>query len=288
MSKFFTLFVQDLRQDCNVHSVEVRWHSKIKDVKDLLHSITGISPSRQQLFQSNCPIPLSSSVTLHCLSIDRSGYTLRLSIIEANVIGAAEFILNHAQESSLDKECSSILTDIRSGLQRENMPIKTDVLDCTGGVYFMRALCGRKVAVFKPFDEEQGMPNNTKGYHGTGELGLRQFTKPGYGCVRELAAYVMDVGNFCRVPPTMLVHCEHPVLNYYQRNGIKCHPYPKLGSLQKFIHACDTFEDVGASLLSDLEVQKVALLDLRLLNGDRNASNILAIHKKNHVQDGCT
>jgi Phosphatidylinositol 3- and 4-kinase len=288
MSKFFTLYVQDLRQDCNVHSVEVRWHSKIKDVKDLLHSITGITPSRQQLFQANCPIPLSSSVTLHCLSIDRSGYTLRLSIIETNVIGAAEFILNHAQESSLDKECSSILTDIRSGLQRENMPIKTDVLDCTGGVYFMRASCGRKVAVFKPFDEEQGMPNNTKGYHGTGELGLRQFTKPGYGCVRELAAYVMDVGNFCRVPPTMLVHCEHPVLNYYQRNGVKCHPYPKLGSLQKFIHACDTFEDVGASLLSDLEVQKVALLDLRLLNGDRNASNILAIRKKNHAQDGCT
>lgn len=288
MSKNFTLYIQDLRQDCNIHSVEVRWHSKIKDVKDLLHSITGISPSRQQLFQSNCPIPLSSSTTLHCLSIDKSGYTLRLSIIEANVIGAAEFILNHAQESSLDKECSNILTDIRSGLQRENMPIKTDVLDCTGGVYFMRALCGRKVAVFKPFDEEQGMPNNTKGYHGTGELGLRQFNKPGFGCVRELAAYVMDVGNFCRVPPTMLVHCEHPVLNYYQRSGIKCHPYPKLGSLQKFIHACDTFEDVGGSLLSDLEVQKVALLDLRLLNGDRNASNILAIRKKNHAQDECT
>ena len=279
MSKLFTLYIQDLRQECNVHFVQVRWHSKIKDVKDLLYSTTGIPPSRQQLFQSNCAVPLSSSLTLHCLSIDRSGYTLRLSVIDTNVIGAAGFILNHAQETSLDQECSNILADIRSGLRRENMPIKTDVLDCTGGVYFMRALCGRKVAVFKPFDEEQGMPNNTKGYHGTGDLGLRQFTKPGYGCVREVAAYIMDVDNFCGVPPTMLVHCEHPILHYPEHGGSKGHSYPKLGSLQKFVHALDTFEDIGQRLLSDLEVQKVALLDLRLLNGDRNASNILVIKK---------
>ena len=33
-------------------------------------------------------------------------------------------------------------------------------------------------------------------------------------------------------------------------------------------------------MLSDLEVQKIALLDLRLLNCDRNAANILAIRKE--------
>ena len=288
MSKTFTLHIQDLRQECHVHSLDVRWHLKIRDVKDLLQETTGVPSARQQLFQNNCPIPLSSSLTLHCLNIDRSGHTLRLSIIDANTIGDAEFILNHAQETTLDDECSNILSDIRSGLRRENMPIKTDVLDCTGGVYFMRALCGRKVAVFKPFDEEQGMPNNTKGYQGTGQLGLRRYTKPGYGCLREVAAYMMDVNNFCRVPPTMLVHCEHPILNYPDRLGVKSHPYPKLGSLQKFVHACDTFEDVGCSLLSDLEVQKVALLDLRLLNGDRNASNILAIKKADHSRLFCS
>ena len=286
MSKVFTLYVQDLRQECNVYFVQVKWHSKIKDVKDLLYSTTGIPPSRQQLFQSNCAVPLSSSLTLHCLSIDRSGYTLRLSVIDTNVIGAPGFILNHAQETSLDQECSNILADIRTGLRRENAPIKTDVLDCTGGVYFMRALCGRKVAVFKPFDEEQGMPNNTKGYHGTGDSGLRLFSKPGYGCVREVAAYIMDVDNFCNVPPTMLVHCEHPILHYPEHGGSKGHPYPKLGSLQKFVHATDTFEDVGQRLLSDFEVQKVALLDLRLLNGDRNASNILAVKKYLDDSDG--
>ena len=56
--------------------------------------------------------------------------------------------------------------------------------------------------------------------------------------------------------------------------------YPKLGSLQQYVRCGDMFEDLGASVLSDLEVQKIALLDLRLLNCDRNAANILAIRKR--------
>ena len=103
--------------------------------------------------------------------------------------------------------------------------------------------------------------------------------------MREVAAYLMDVNHFCGVPPTLLVHCEHPILNYpargHGRSGAMFGPsmYPKMGSLQHFVNANDVFEDLGASVLGDLEVQKIALLDLRLLNCDRNASNILAIHK---------
>ena len=103
--------------------------------------------------------------------------------------------------------------------------------------------------------------------------------------MREVAAYLMDVNHFCGVPSTLLVHCEHPILNYpargLGRRGAIFGPsmYPKMGSLQQFVEASDVFEDLGASVLSDLEVQKIALLDLRLLNCDRNAANILAIRK---------
>jgi Phosphatidylinositol 3- and 4-kinase len=284
----FTLQVQELSQDSNVYSVPVRWFTKIKDVKDLLHSITKIAPSRQQLFQSNSSIPLSSSLTMHDLKISKSGQSLRLSINDVSILGATDHVLNRSGDTLLDEECSRMLTDVRFGLQRHNVPIKTDVLDCTGGVYFMRGVSGRKIAVFKPQDEEQGMPNNTKGYEGSGEIGLRPFYKPGYGCMREVAAYLMDVDNFCCVPPTSLVHFQHPILNYPGRGGRMGHPFPKVGSLQKFIHAFDSFEDIGISVLSDLEVQKIALLDLRLLNCDRNASNILAIHKDFYREDSST
>jgi hypothetical protein len=47
-----------------------------------------------------------------------------------------------------------------------------------------------------------------------------------------------------------------------------------------------SFEDIGPSILSDFEVQKIALLDLRLLNCDRNSSNIL-IKKKDIGEQHC-
>jgi hypothetical protein len=143
-----------------LHLIELRY-SKIKDIKDMLHSLINIPPSRLQLFQSNSSIPLSSSLTMHDLKISRSGQSLKLSTIGSGV-GQADYILNHDDEISLDVESSLVLADVRSGLKRNTVPIKTDVLDCTGGVYFMRGVSGRKVAVFKPQDEEQGMPNNTK------------------------------------------------------------------------------------------------------------------------------
>jgi hypothetical protein len=100
-------------------------------------------------------VPLSSTLTMHDLKISKSGQTLRLSVVDGNAVGTSDFILNSSAEHSLDEECSRLLTDVRFGLQRHCIPIKTDVLDCTGGVYFMRAVSGRKLAVFKPQDEEQ-------------------------------------------------------------------------------------------------------------------------------------
>lgn len=55
--------------------------------------------------------------------------------------------------------------------------------------------------------------------------------------------------------------------------------FPKLGSLQAFIRASESFEDIGPALISTFELQKIALLDIRMLNCDRNSSNILAVRK---------
>jgi len=52
-------------------------------------------------------------------------------------------------------------------------------------------------------------------YKGNGSHGLRPHFKPGYGCMREVAAYLMDVDSFSGVPPTLLVHCEHPGTTRY-------------------------------------------------------------------------
>ena len=283
MQDILTLRIQELRQESNIYSLQVRWFSRIKDVKDMLNKLLNIAPSRQDIFQTNSSIPLSSNLTMHDLGIDKSGHKLRLSVTKSNVIGKNSFVLNHACENlTKDEDCLQLLQDVTNGLQRQQVPAKTDVLDCTGGVYFARGTTGTKIAVIKPNDEEQGMPNNPKGYAGSGDVALRPNFTPGFGCMREVASYVMDVDNFCRVPPTILVHFQHSIMNYPSRAGGKGDLYPKLGSLQKFVHGGDSFEDIGSSVLSDFEVQKIAMLDIRLLNCDRNPSNILAIHKDSY------
>jgi hypothetical protein len=68
-----------------------------------------------------------------------------------------------SKDMEVDAKCTSILNEVRMGLQRNHVPGRTDLLDSTGGVYFMKASAGARIAVFKPSDEEQGMPNNPKG-----------------------------------------------------------------------------------------------------------------------------
>ena len=54
----------------------------------------------------------------------------------------------------------------------------------------------------------------------------------------------------------------------------------KLGSLQEFVlHDCDTSE-MGPSLFNVQDVHRIAILDIRLLNTDRHAGNILVQRPK--------
>jgi len=55
---------------------------------------------------------------------------------------------------------------------------------------------------------------------------------------------------------------------------------PKLGSLQAFCPSLGVAEDYSWSRFSAREVHKIALLDLRILNCDRNAGNILVVENE--------
>lgn len=247
----------------------------------MLHRITGQATRNLDLFYGTNAQRLSNNMTLHDFGIEKDGYVLRLTINNATTSCRPQsFVLTPSRDVELSDDCENMLSEVSTGLKQGAVPMRTDVLDCTGGVYFMRNTTGRKIAVFKPHDEEQGMPNNGKGYEGNGETSLRANFKPGQGCIREVAAYIMDVNDFTGVPPTTLVHCEHNAFAYPSHSGKASQPFPKLGSLQHFVTSDGTFEDVGSSLISDFEMQKIALFDIRLLNCDRNASNILVSKKR--------
>lgn len=293
----FTLSIQDIKTHKLIHALNVKWYYSIKDIKDQLHALINVPPRSLQLYRLGSLVALRNTETLHDLSIDISSYTLALSISSISSTSSSNdntlYDLTVANEATpIDTNSQSLLNTVRLGLQRNYVPKKTDVLDSTGGVYFMRGITGNYAGVFKPSDEEQGMISNDKGYAGNGDNGgLRSNFKPGQGCIRELAAYIFDVDNVAGVPPVALVYCQHNSFNYknvnrgYVSTNQSIPIHPKLGSLQKFVESKETFDDLGPSKLSDYEVQKIALFDMRILNCDRNAANILAVYHHSNLLD---
>ena len=149
----FSLEIQELRRPGNVYSISVRWFTSVKDIKDQLRKIINCSSSRMQIYHSSRSKCLSNQTTLHDLGIDQAGYVLRLAITVPS--SSPQYLLVPSKDIKLDSLCDEMLERVRSGLRYGNNPTKTDMLDCTGGVYFMKDGQSR-VAVFKPSDEEQG------------------------------------------------------------------------------------------------------------------------------------
>jgi hypothetical protein len=85
-----------------------------------------------------------------------------------------------------------------------------------GGTYFFTNEAGRKVAIFKPCDEEPLAPANPKGYVGRnlGDPGWKSTVRVGEAGMREVAAYLLDHDHYAQVPHTVLVRARHPAFNY--------------------------------------------------------------------------
>ncbi|KAL9256679.1 Phosphatidylinositol 4-kinase gamma 4-like protein [Drosera capensis] len=179
---------------------------------------------------------------------------------------------------------SAILDVIKltsDGLASGKCPIRSK--EGSGGAYFMPDSTGKEhVSVFKPIDEEPNAVNNPLGLPlSTDGEGLKRGTRVGEGAFREAAAYILDhprkgrrgiLGDdlgFAGVPPTGLVRCLHRGFNHPGELTVK------IGSLQKFMKSNGSCEDIGSNAFPVDEVHKISVLDMRLVNADRHAGNIL-------------
>jgi hypothetical protein len=136
----------------------------------------------------------------------------------------------------------------------------TPIQDCTGGAFIIGM--DHPVAVFKPIEQEPYTCGNSKGYCGQSELfpfGIKTGVLPGEGAIRDLAAWMLDYGHFASVPTTVMTD-----LGTFG-----------LGSLQRYVQHDGFAEDFGPSTFPPFEIQKVALLDIRIANLDRHAGNLL-------------
>lgn len=166
--------------------------------------------------------------------------------------------------SSIPPEIESAIEKTRQGLAAGMSPKLAE--NGLGGTYFLRDKDDRTVGVFKPEDEEAYAPNNPRGLAGRmGSRGVRGGLLSGEANVREVAAYLLDHEKFANVPATVRVEFSHPSF------GVA----PKIGSFQEFKPHDDEAGDVSASLFTVEGAHRIAIMDMRLLNTDRNEENLL-------------
>ncbi|KAH7351612.1 hypothetical protein KP509_19G005800 [Ceratopteris richardii] len=110
---------------------------------------------------------------------------------------------------------------------------------------------------------------------------MKKAVRVGETGVREVAAYLLDHENFAKVPPTVLVKVAH---HAFHVNGspVGCKKPGKIGqmvsklaSCQQFVHHDYDASDHGTSRFSVAAVHRIGILDIRILNTDRHAGNIL-------------
>ena len=305
------LFVRDVRdQQGRKRAITIRSWSTVKDVKDTIQQIIHVPPSAQHLFfgpllTSGGELP--NHRTLHDAGIYRSGETLLLDIKGSSTAADSLSSPLHSLRSCNNDVCiSSSMIDstpkpLRHIVQQARrgfaLGLKPDfVLDGSGGSYFIHDARKNKIAVFKPADEEPYAENNPRGYlPQPGEtLLLREGVHPGEACIREVAAFLLDHGGFSGVPMTTLAEARHPAFNtngsrlsvaeggasigshsIASNSPVKPPHAKKAGSFQEFIRFECSMDDISPSKISVEEVQKIAILDIRILNADRNAANLL-------------
>jgi len=170
------------------------------------------------------------------------------------------------QDLTFDEQCPTRATETEPQLVKESRPLieSGNFALCeegVGGTYFIKNLDDSNVAVFKPTDEEPGAQHDPK------KIVHNPMLPPGGGSMREVAAYLLDRDHFAGVPETcFLSGVSNP--NFASTNT-------KNGSLQRYVKSDDVSSSMGHSSFTVDDVQRIAILDIRIFNMDRNGENML-------------
>jgi len=239
----------------------------VVELKQMIKAQFGVPTQAQTLYYQHCELPNAKTLADFGLFDAPAKPKLMLAFGQQR----ANQHIQTCPGSMCETKLRDVVGEVAQGFALGLVPVLTD--DGTGGTYFLRNPSKEKVAVFKPMDEEPFCPNNPRDYIGQlGSLGLRKGVRPGEACYREIGAYLLDYEGFAGVPPTCLAEAVHK--NFcYRQSAVTA----KCGSLQSFVPNNGVIEDYSPSFFSRQEVQKIAILDMRILNLDRNEANLLVL-----------
>jgi len=192
----------------------------------------------------------------------------------------------HKMPSFLPWDCSELKLAVetasaafKEGKGRASKPEREGVC----GTYFISRVQSSAdvLGVFKPEDEEAG-DDSLRAEPEDGLSALQQYLgrssagfRPGDGCYKEVAAYLLDHKRFAGVPQTALARCD---VNLGQQTVKVGKEGSRMGAFQVYQPNCGDADDFGPGVFARDAVHRIAIFDLRVLNCDRHGGNILVVN----------
>jgi hypothetical protein len=258
---------QSIKFDISVY----QW-TTVVELKQIIQKTTGAVIASQRLFYRQNE--MSNVKCLNDYGVFDSKAKERVIELDHKQHSSQAFLHVCPGVSTANSRALKLISELHQAFINGLAPNLT--IDGTGGTYLLRD-SGRKVAgVFKPLDEEPFAPFNPRGH--TGNMGSKTFRNgvlSGEACYREVAAFELDKDHFSSVPFTTLAEAQHP--NFCYGEGLGTRLRGKIGSLQRYEKNDGMAEDYSPTMFHRQEVQKIAVLDMRILNMDRNEGNILVV-----------
>jgi len=268
---------------------EISWIT-VTEIKKKIEKTWGIPMNQQRLFVQTQELTKNNSLLLSYASRNKCVIHIRPPPVLENNLG----VIKRYESLPISNDVIHLVQEVQKGFNIGLIPKLT--LNGTSGSYTLQNRNRKAKCIFKPFDEEPFTPNNPRGYTGKlGSPGFRQGILSGESATREVAAFLLDEDEYYGVPPTTFVELVHP---YFANRDLKeinvedekdMNPVKaplditdgakrltiKHGSLQMFIEDTEEAGNFGYKMFPDEEVRKIAILDIRILNCDRNEGNIL-------------
>lgn len=240
-------------------------------IKELWPGLKHVPESHIRLLYRGVELRTASMVNDYFMEGGDAQYPIQLEylIIDHNT-SQGEVGLYASSQIPCCKELRETILHAKAAMLQGLAPRLTE--DGTGATYLLRDAVRRAtVAIFKPKDEEAFAPQNPRGYCGPeNSTGLRAGVLSTQQAAREVAAHMLDYGKAARVPATTLAYGKHP---RYVKVGGKI--VWKVGAFQIFADNDGTCSDYANQNFSQADVHRIGILDIRIVNLDRNDGNVL-------------
>ncbi|KAI6172772.1 Phosphatidylinositol 4-kinase type 2 [Aphelenchoides besseyi] len=264
---------------------------------DLIAPLAEKLDEKQQIrLLSSTPAPMDEKVDIKIrLLINAASSSTSFESIHntAISISTARPRYELPQETDFNVNLNAAREAISHGVYPERIP------SGSSGSYFVSDVNGRKLAVFKPANEEPFAENNPKWPKFFQRILSpccfgRACLIPNNGYLSECAASIVDDNlKLNIVPKTRVVKLESPTFFYGHHCGRRVKQKPKEGSFQLFVHdyrsAAELLPEWNTSgisnVLNEQEMEeftllfhKMCVLDYVIRNTDRHMDNYLIKH----------